>query len=65
MKRRKFIGQTSAISLGSLLLNNLPLSVFAKSPLSIDFTCAEIQERVLVLVNQQGANDTLNTVLPF
>jgi uncharacterized protein (DUF1501 family) len=65
MKRRKFIGQTSAISLGSLLLNNLPLSVFAKSPLSIDFTCAEIQERILVLVNQQGANDTLNTVLPF
>jgi uncharacterized protein (DUF1501 family) len=65
MKRRKFLRNSSAISLGSLLLNNLPVKAFATSPISAQFTCEEIQGRILVLVNQQGANDTLNTVIPL
>jgi uncharacterized protein (DUF1501 family) len=64
MKRRKFLRNSGAISLGSLLLNNLPVTAFASNPLSVKFTCEEMQGRIMVLINQQGANDTLNTVIP-
>ena len=64
MKRRKFIQNTGAISLGSLLLNNLSVNTFTTNPLAAQFTCEEMKGRIMVMINQQGANDTLNTVIP-
>jgi uncharacterized protein (DUF1501 family) len=63
MQRRKFIKNTGALGVGSMLLNGIPVKTMA-SPLSPDFTCREIEERILVMVNLFGANDTLNTVVP-
>jgi uncharacterized protein (DUF1501 family) len=63
MKRRQFIKNSGAVGVGSLILNGIPVSGSA-APLSPNFTCQEISDRVLVMVNLFGANDTLNTVIP-
>jgi uncharacterized protein (DUF1501 family) len=62
MKRRSFIQQTGTLTLGSILLNGIPAK---GSPLPPPFTCQEIQDRIFVMVNLFGANDTLNTVIPM
>jgi uncharacterized protein (DUF1501 family) len=62
MKRRSFIKQTGTITLGSVLLNGIAAK---GSPLAPPFTCQEIQDRIFVMVNLFGANDTLNTVVPM
>lgn len=62
MKRRSFIKNTGKLAAGSLLLNGIPVQGLGLSP---NFTCAEIQDRILVMVNLFGANDTLNTVVPI
>lgn len=64
MQRREFLKNTGKIAAGSLLLNGIPVHAFA-SPLSPNFTCQEMQERILVMVNLFGANDTLNMVVPI
>jgi uncharacterized protein (DUF1501 family) len=65
MQRRKFLQQSSAVAAGSLVLNGIPVKGMANSPLSPSFTCLEIRERIFVMVNLFGANDTLNTVVPI
>ncbi len=64
MQRREFIKTSGKVGVGSLLLNGIPVSGFA-SPNSPNFTCQEIRDRILVMVNLFGANDTLNTVVPI
>lgn len=61
MKRRDFIRSAGVLSLGSVILNGIPVK---GSPLPPSFTCANIAERVFVMINLFGANDTLNTVVP-
>lgn len=61
MKRRTFLKTSGKIAVGSLLLNGVPVRGLAQSS---NFTCQEIQDRVYVMVNLFGANDTLNTVIP-
>jgi uncharacterized protein (DUF1501 family) len=65
MQRRKFIQKTGAVAAGSFLLNGIPVKAMANSPLSPSFTCQEIRDRIFVMVNLFGANDTLNTVVPI
>ncbi len=65
MQRRKFLQQTGAVAAGSFLLNGIPVNAMANSPLSPSFTCQEIRDRIFVMVNLFGANDTLNTVVPI
>jgi uncharacterized protein (DUF1501 family) len=62
MQRRTFIKNTGKVTIGTLLLNGIPVRGFAQGPA---FTCQQIQERILVMVNLFGANDTLNTVVPI
>jgi uncharacterized protein (DUF1501 family) len=63
MQRRKFLQQSGAIATGSFLLNGIPVKAMgAAAP---PFTCQEIKDRIFVMVNMFGANDTLNTVVPI
>jgi uncharacterized protein (DUF1501 family) len=64
MQRREFLKNSGKVGVGSLLLNGIPVSGFS-SPNSPNFTCQEIRDRILVMVNLFGANDTLNTVVPI
>jgi uncharacterized protein (DUF1501 family) len=63
MQRREFIKNTGKIGVGSLLLNGIPVNSIA-SPMTGNFTCQEIANRILVMINLAGANDSLNTVIP-
>jgi uncharacterized protein (DUF1501 family) len=65
MKRRKFLQNTGAVAAGSFMLNGIPVKTFANAPSSPSFTCEEMRERIFVMVNLFGANDTLNTVVPI
>jgi uncharacterized protein (DUF1501 family) len=62
MQRRDFIKATGKATAATIILNGIPVRGFAEGP---EFTCQEIQERILVMVNLFGANDTLNTVVPI
>ena len=62
MQRREFLQASGKIAAGSFLLNGIPVKTLALSP---SFTCLEIRDRIFVMVNLFGANDTLNTVVPI
>lgn len=61
MKRREFIRKTSVLGLGSIALNGIQAKGNSLPPA---FNCAGIGDRIFVMVNMFGANDTLNTVVP-
>ncbi|HRD56804.1 MAG TPA: DUF1501 domain-containing protein [Ferruginibacter sp.] len=62
MKRRSFIKSSGALTVGSVLLNGISVK---GTPLPPPFTCQQIQDRIFVMINLFGANDTLNTVVPM
>lgn len=65
MDRRRFLLRTSgAISL-PLMMNGLPLKAFDGPLLQDLFNTTEASDRVLVLVQLNGGNDGINTVLPL
>jgi uncharacterized protein (DUF1501 family) len=64
MQRRKFLQNTAKLGVGSLVINGIPVSGYANSKILQNFTCAEVRDRIYVMVNLFGANDTLNTVVP-
>ena len=57
LNRRRFLQQASLISLAPLLPAFLPRSVFAAAP--------DSDGRILVVIQLDGGNDGLNTVVPF
>ena len=64
MKRRIFLKNSSAVAAGSLILNGIPVQGMAAKAFSPSFTCSDVKDRIFVMVNLFGANDTLNTVIP-
>ncbi len=62
MKRRKFIQTSGSFAAASVILNGIPARARAQAP---TFTCQQIHDRIYVMVNMFGANDTLNTVVPI
>lgn len=62
MKRRDFIKNSSAAISIPLLLNGLQLSAIPSSPL---LGGMNETDRVLVLIRQDGGNDSLNTFIPL
>ena len=64
MKRRDFIKGALPLSLTSLALGGIPVRAFAGSLMSQSFSCADINDRVLVLIQLHGGNDGLNTLIP-
>ena len=63
MQRRNFLKNTGAMAAGSFILNGIPAKAFSNT--STNFTCQEVSDRIYVMVNLFGANDTLNTVVPI
>ena len=62
MKRRAFLRQTGGAFTLPFLLNGLPLSALASSSL---FSQMEESDRALVIIQLNGGNDGLNTLIPL
>ena len=62
MKRRSFLQSTSAVSL-PLMLNGMPLMAVGKNALSN--LMEGYDDRILVLINLNGGNDGLSTLIPL
>ncbi|SHJ37548.1 Por secretion system C-terminal sorting domain-containing protein [Hymenobacter daecheongensis DSM 21074] len=66
MKRRDFLQTTAAASVLPVLLGGLPIGAYGYSPELAALTNATSQtDRVLVLIQLNGGNDGLNTVIPL
>jgi len=65
MKRRDFLKATSATLL-PIALNGLPINTFAGTPLLKAIAKSSSKNgRVLVLIQLNGGNDGLNTLIPI
>ena len=63
MKRRNFI---KSLSISPFLVNGLNMRPYANSSLARALAnCADIEGRVLVLVQMKGGNDGINTLIPI
>jgi len=66
MKRRQFLRNlTVAGSLAPLMLHGYSVQAFQEHPISDLLIHSECDDRVLVLVQLNGGNDGLNTVIPI
>ncbi|MEM7656551.1 MAG: hypothetical protein AAF399_10515, partial [Bacteroidota bacterium] len=52
------------MALTPLALNGIPVRAMGRSFLTSSFTCDDINDRVLVLIQLHGGNDGLNTIIP-
>lgn len=65
MKRRTFLRNSASAAALPVLLNGLPVTAFGRSPLLDALDAAPCEDRVLVLVQLNGGNDGLNTLIPL
>jgi uncharacterized protein (DUF1501 family) len=65
MKRRDFFRTTVPATLIPSLLNGFSFRAFAGSPLMQALTSATLNDHALVLIQLNGGNDGLNTVIPL
>ncbi|GAB4423163.1 MAG: hypothetical protein OHK0039_39670 [Bacteroidia bacterium] len=65
MRRRQFLKGIFPLALAPVALNGIPLRVMGRSLMTSSFTCEEINDRVLVLIQLHGGNDGLNTLIPL
>jgi uncharacterized protein (DUF1501 family) len=65
MNRRKFLRESMVLGGVPVLVGGLPISAFARFDMPFTSTdCAAIRERVLVIIQMEGGNDGLNTIIP-
>jgi uncharacterized protein (DUF1501 family) len=66
MKRRSFIKKAVPVSLLPFFIDGITIKAFGRSPLINLLTRASVEtDRVLVLIQLNGGNDGLNTVIPL
>lgn len=65
MRRRDFLKGTLPLALAPLALNGIPIRAMGRNLMTSSFTCDDIDDRVLVLVQLHGGNDGLNTLVPI
>lgn len=65
MNRKEFLGKSVAAGILPVVINGFGLKAFADSPIINFLNKAGNEDRVLVLVQLNGGNDGLNTIIPL
>lgn len=66
MNRRKFIKGMGKASLAApLMVNGIPMNALGKSSFLTNFSCEDINDRAVVIIQLGGGNDGLNTLIPL
>ena len=65
MKRRKFINRLAQTAVLPALMNGFTFKTFGYSPLMQSLAASANEDHVLVLIQLNGGNDGLNTVIPL
>lgn len=65
MKRRKFLCYAGAATLSQLFLNGTAVRAFSSPALRSLTNCSEYEERSMVVIQLDGGNDGLNTLIPI
>ena len=65
MDRRRFLARAVPVSTIPFLLGGFRLRAYAGAPLLKALAGASVEDRVLVIVQMNGGNDGLNTVIPL
>ena len=65
MKRRDFIQKAITASALPILINGFPVQALADNPIVNFLGKSGVEDRVLVLIQLNGGNDGLNTVIPI
>ncbi|MEM6264854.1 MAG: DUF1501 domain-containing protein [Bacteroidota bacterium] len=64
MNRRNFLKTAIPAGAAPFILNGMPLRAMASTTLNTTFSCSDVNERILVLIQLHGGNDGLNTIIP-
>ncbi len=66
MRRRDFIKSLGPLTTAAALsVNGLPVRTMAGSLMLRPFSCDQVNDRILVLIQLHGGNDGLNTIIPL
>ncbi|MEM6764363.1 MAG: DUF1501 domain-containing protein [Bacteroidota bacterium] len=65
MKRRNFLKTSLPAAAVPFALNGIPVRTMARSLMTQSFTCDQINDRILVIIQLHGGNDGLNTLIPL
>ena len=64
MDRRHFMKSVAPMAIAPLALSGVPINTFANSTLANTFSCDDVNDRAIVLIQLSGGNDGLNTLVP-
>lgn len=65
MKRRDFLRGVLPLTAAPFAINGLSVRAMARTLMTQSFTCEEINDRALVVIQLHGGNDGLNTLVPI
>lgn len=65
MRRRDFIKGTLPVAAAAFSVNGLPVRALGRTLMTQSFTCDQINDRIMVLIQLGGGNDGFNTVIPL
>ncbi len=65
MKRRNFLKSSLPLGAAPFALGGIPVRTMARSLMTQSFTCDQVNDRILVIIQLHGGNDGLNTLIPL
>lgn len=65
MKRRDFLRGVLPLTVAPFALNGIPVRTMAQSLMTQSFSCDQVNDRALVIIQLHGGNDGLNTLIPL